>query len=131
MTPDSLHHAVMDAPAERSTRLAFVLPVAASSLFLEKIEADYDSRRLGAETSFSFPAEAPAAIETEDDARAAEAGVRDAVVAAAAEGADAVLVTCFSDPGVRSAAREVGVPVLGEGRPSIAATGAILARSAS
>lgn len=115
-------------PSRPTLRLALVLPVAESRSLLRKFEADYDSKALGAETTFRFPAIAPEVIETEEDARAAEAGVRDAVVQAVSEGADAVLVTCFSDPGVRSAACDVDVPVMGEGRPSIAATGALFDR---
>jgi allantoin racemase len=92
------------------------------------MQADYRADDLGTDTSFHFPAQAPAVIETAADARAAVEGVRDAVVRAVDQGADAVLVTCFTDPGVREAAIVVGVPVLGEGRPSIAATGAIFQR---
>jgi allantoin racemase len=112
----------------RRLRLALVLPVAEDRVFLEKIQVDYRATDLGVDTSYHFPAHAPAVIETVADAQAAEEGVRDAVVQAVAEGADAVLVTCFSDPGVRAAAIAVDVPVMGEGRPSIAATGANFAR---
>jgi allantoin racemase len=108
--------------------LALVLPIAEDQGFLAKIRADYPSSALGVETAYHFPADAPDVIETEADARAAADGVREAAVRAVADGADAVLVTCFSDPGVRSAALAVNVPVMGEGRPTIAATGAIFER---
>jgi allantoin racemase len=121
------HLEIQNVPA-RSPKLALVMPVAESAQFLRKIRADYDPSRLGVRTTFIFPASAPAAIESADDARAADAGVRDAVAQAVDRGADAVLVTCFSDPGVRSAAAAVDVPVLGEGRPTIAATGALFDR---
>lgn len=109
-------------------RMALVLPVAYDEVFLEKIRADYRSEDLGVEVSYRFPDAAPSVIETAADARAAEEGVRRAVLDAVADGADAVLVTCFSDPGVRAAASAVPVPVMGEGRPTIAAVAALFER---
>lgn len=101
------------------------MPVSESQDFLEKISCDYDADRLGADTAFCFADGAPESIETAEDAVAAEAGVVRSVQQAVVDGADAVLVACFSDPGVTAAARAVGVPVLGEGRPTIAAVGAM------
>lgn len=106
-------------------RLGVVMPVAESADFLEKIQTDYDAQRLGVQTGFWFADGAPQTIQTIEDAVAAEAGVVRSVRRAASEGADAVLVACFSDPGVTTSWPAAGVPVYGEGRPTIAAVGAM------
>ena len=114
--------------ARHRAHIAVVSPVTRTEAFLEKLRIDYDSRALGALTSFYFPEQAPAVIETAADARAAEAGITAEALAAAKSGANAIVVSCFSDPGVQAASAATGIPVLGEGRPSIAAAGALFDR---
>lgn len=108
--------------------VAVVMPVSESADFLAKIRCDYDADRLRATIRFSFADGAPQTIQTTADACAAEAGVVRSARQAVDAGADAVLVSCFSDPGVTLASRALGVPVLGEGRPTIAAVGALFSR---
>jgi allantoin racemase len=114
----------------RSTRrepiqLGVVIPVAESELVLRKIAADYDGSVLGADVSYYFAPGAPDTIASPADVEAAEAGVTLAAEDAASHGADAIIVACFSEPGVGKALTHTQVPVLGEGRPTLSAVGAI------
>jgi allantoin racemase len=67
----------------------------------------------GTEIRIRLPAHAPTSITCEyDDARAGP-GVLDQVLAAACEGADAVVINCTADTAVTAAREIVGIPVVG------------------
>ena len=61
----------------------------------------------------------PASIESEYDEALAAPGVLDLVAAAAADGVDAVFVSCFGDPGVAAARELVDIPVVGGFEPAM------------
>lgn len=111
-----------------AAHVAVVIPVGASAVVLDKMRADYSTARLGMESRFAFiDADLPS-IESPEDVRAAEEAVVRGVATVAAEGADSAIVACFSEPGVQAAARAVDIPVIGEGRVTVAAVGAIFER---
>ncbi|MEU2250613.1 aspartate/glutamate racemase family protein [Streptomyces sp. NPDC019224] len=60
-----------------------------------------------------------ASIESEYDEALAAPGILDAVREAAEEGADAVFVSCFGDPGVHAAREIVDIPVVGGFEPAV------------
>lgn len=59
----------------------------------------------------------PASIESFSDVASAVPGVVEQVTIAAAEGADAVFVSCFLDPGIAAARQVVDIPVVGGFEP--------------
>ncbi len=61
----------------------------------------------------------PASIECEYDVARAEAGILQAVKEAEERGADACLISCFSDPGLDAAREIVRIPVIGAGETSM------------
>lgn len=64
---------------------------------------------------YRFAGGGPMTVTSRDDATAAAPFVVAAVVSAAADGANAVVIDCADDPGVADARRRVGVPVVGAG----------------
>lgn len=61
----------------------------------------------------------PASIECEYDEALAAPPILQRVVEAAADGADAVFISCFGDPGVHAARELVDIPVVGGFEPAI------------
>lgn len=61
----------------------------------------------------------PASIESEYDELLAGPPIIDRVRQAAVDGADAVFVTCFGDPGVAAAREVVDIPVVGGFEPAV------------
>lgn len=77
-----------------------------------------DLRRLarpGVTLSYGFAGGGPSAVRTSADVRAAAPYVARAVVAAAAAGADAVVIDCTDQPGADEARAATSVPVVGAG----------------
>jgi allantoin racemase len=72
-------------------------------------------RRPGVELVYRCTGAGPKAVRSRDDAVAAAPHVVRAVVAAAAEAFDAVIVDCTADPGVHAARELVSIPVIGAG----------------
>jgi allantoin racemase len=60
-----------------------------------------------------------ASIESEYDEALAGPGILEAVQQAAADGADAVFITCFGDPAVHAAREVVDIPVVGGFEPAM------------
>jgi allantoin racemase len=60
-----------------------------------------------------------ASIESEYDEALAGPGILEAVQQAAADGADAVFITCFGDPAVHAAREIVDIPVVGGFEPAM------------
>lgn len=89
-----------------------------------KIAADLDAylgrlRSEGLDVTFRTLRTGPASIENELDAAIAVPGILEQVVQANKDGQDAVIISCFGDPGL-AAAREVSsIPVLGPGQTSM------------
>ncbi|MDX2482578.1 MAG: aspartate/glutamate racemase family protein [Pseudodonghicola sp.] len=71
--------------------------------------------------------DSPPAIETPEDDAAAVPHVLSAVRAAEAAGAEAAVIACFDDPGLREARAEVSIPVIGIGEAAFHAA-ALLGR---
>jgi allantoin racemase len=105
--------------------VAVIVPVPESDGILVKFRDDYEDRAPHVDTAFIFAAGGPDTIETAEDVLAAEQGVVRSAVNAAQGGVGAIVVACFSDPGVSAASHAVDVPVLGEGSSSLAAAGAM------
>ena len=109
-------------------RLGVVIPVDHSDLVLEKMREDYGAGALDAEARFYFADGAPPSIESPADVVAAEAGVAAAIGRARDDGVDVIVVGCFSEPGVEATAEPRAIPVIGEGRPTLAAVGGLFER---
>ena len=85
----------------------------------DEVEADLIRlRRPGVEVSYRCTGAGPRAILSGADTVAAAPHVVRVVVAAAAEGFDAVIVDCTDDPGVEAARAVVAIPVVGAGEAS-------------
>jgi Asp/Glu/hydantoin racemase len=100
--------------------MARVLVVGPTSEPWVAIAAEVDEdlarlRRPDVELTYRCTGAGPASIRSEDDVAAAAPFVVQAVIDAAAEGFDAVIVDCTSDPGVDAARRMVTIPVIGPG----------------
>lgn len=80
------------------------------------VEADLARlARPGVELTYRCTGAGPVAIHSDEDAESAAPFVVQAIVAAAAEGFDAVIVDCTADPGVVAARELVRIPVVGAG----------------
>lgn len=85
----------------------------------DEVEADLVRlRRTGVDVSYRCTGAGPRAIRSGADTEEAAPHVVRAVVAAAAEGFDAVIVDCTDDPGVEAARAVVDIPVVGAGEAS-------------
>src|SRR5699024_295355 len=71
--------------------------------------------RPNVEVSYRCTGDGPVAIHTDEDAIEAAPHVVRAVIDAAHEGFDAVIVDCTADPGVVEARQAVTIPVVGAG----------------
>ena len=74
-----------------------------------------------AEIHIASPRQGPRAVESASDVAMVFPHLREAAQSWAAEGLDAVVVGCFSDPGVEALAEISGVPVIGPGEAGILA----------
>lgn len=89
-----------------------------------KIAADLDAylgqlQAKGLDVTFRTLRTGPASIENELDAAIAVPGILEQVVQANKDGQDAVIISCFGDPGL-AAAREVSnIPVFGPGQTAM------------
>jgi Asp/Glu/hydantoin racemase len=82
----------------------------------DEVVADVDRlRRPGVEVSYRCTGAGPKAVRSRADVIAAAPHVVRAVIAAAAEAFDAVIVDCTDDPGVKTAREMVTIPVIGAG----------------
>jgi allantoin racemase len=73
----------------------------------------------GTEVEIRRIAKGTASIESEYDEALAGPGILAEVAAAAADGADAVFITCFGDPAVHAAREFVDIPVVGGFEPAM------------
>ena len=110
------HHPQSRSPVARLK----VLLVGPTSAPWATIEADVDAdlarlARPGVELSYRCTGAGPATIHSDEDSAAAAPFVVQTVVAAEAEGFDAVIVDCTADPGVAAARKVVQIPVVGAG----------------
>lgn len=107
-------------------RVLFIGPTSAT---WESIAAEVDAdmarlARPGVVLTYRCTGAGPTDVRTLHDARAAAPFVVQSIVAAAAEGFDAVIVDCTADPGVAEARQLVDIAVVGAGeamRSAIAA----------
>ncbi|MEU5144971.1 aspartate/glutamate racemase family protein [Streptomyces sp. NPDC021139] len=100
-------------------KLTVVLPVITDA-FTEEVRREVGAWvSPGTEVEVRRIARGTASIESEYDEALAAPGILDAVHEAAAEGADAVFVSCFGDPGVQAAREIVDIPVVGGFEPAV------------
>ncbi|MGX1122253.1 Asp/Glu/hydantoin racemase [Streptomyces ambofaciens] len=100
-------------------QLTVVLPVITDA-FTEEVRREVGAWvSPGTEVEVRRIARGTASIESEYDEALAAPGILDAVREAAAEGADAVFVSCFGDPGVQAAREIVDIPVVGGFEPAV------------
>lgn len=69
----------------------------------------------GATVQIGLPDSGPASVESRTDAALTVPALLRGVVQAEKDGFDAVIVSCFSDPGMEAARELVSIPVLGSG----------------
>ncbi|MFF0587423.1 aspartate/glutamate racemase family protein [Streptomyces sp. NPDC003781] len=99
-------------------KLTVVLPVITDA-FTEEVRREVGAWvSPGTEVEVRRIARGTASIESEYDEALAAPGILDAV-REAAEGADAVFVSCFGDPGVQAAREIVDIPVVGGFEPAV------------
>lgn len=73
----------------------------------------------GVEVDVGLPRSGPGAVESRTDAALTVPELLHGVVAAEKDGYDAVIVSCYSDPGMEAARELVSIPVLGSGQASM------------
>ena len=117
MNPIVTHHHPQSRSPVARLKVLLVGPTSAPWATIEAdVEADLARlARPGVELSYRCTGAGPATIHSDDDAAAAAPFVVQTVVAAAAEGIDAVIVDCTADPGVAAARKVVQIPVVGAG----------------
>ena len=98
-------------------RVLLIGPTSKSwSAVAEEVDADLARlARPNVELSYRCTGAGPLAIHTDEDAITAAPHVVRAVVDAAADGFDAVIVDCTADPGVVEARQAVTIPIVGAG----------------
>jgi Asp/Glu/hydantoin racemase len=106
--------------ADEASRAVRVLLIGPTSIpygeIATEVEADLSRlARPGVELSYRCTGAGPRSIRSDDDAAAAAPHVLAAVVTAAADGFDAVIVDCVHDPGVADARGAVDIVVIGPG----------------
>ncbi|MFF4792771.1 aspartate/glutamate racemase family protein [Streptomyces sp. NPDC001276] len=100
-------------------KLTVVLPVITDA-FTEEVRKEVGAWTApGTEVEVRRIARGTASIESEYDEALAGPGILDAVREAAEDGADAVFVSCFGDPGVHAAREVVDIPVVGGFEPAV------------
>ncbi|MFF2327329.1 MULTISPECIES: aspartate/glutamate racemase family protein [unclassified Streptomyces] len=100
-------------------KLTIVIPVI-SDAFTEEVRKEVAGWvSPGTEIDVRRIARGTASIESEYDEALAAPGILDAVRAAAEDGADAVFISCFGDPGVHAAREIVDIPVVGGFEPAV------------
>lgn len=100
-------------------KLTVVLPVITDA-FTEEVRREVAAWAApGTEIDVRRIARGTASIESEYDEALAGPGILDAVREAERDGADAVFVSCFGDPGVHAAREIVGIPVVGGFEPAV------------
>ncbi len=88
------------------------------------IEADLERylgglQQQGADVSYATLRIGPASIETETDAALAVPGILEQVALAQQDGVDAVIISCFGDPGLVAAREISNILVLGPGQTAM------------
>lgn len=100
-------------------QLTVVLPVVTDA-FTEEVHREVGAwASPGTAVEVRRIARGTASIESEYDEALAGPGILDAVREAAEDGADAVFVSCFGDPGVHAAREIVDIPVVGGFEPAV------------
>ncbi|MGW0812911.1 aspartate/glutamate racemase family protein [Streptomyces viridiviolaceus] len=100
-------------------KLTVVLPVITDA-FTKEVRREVGAWVTpGTEVEVRRIARGTASIESEYDEALAGPGILDAVREAAEDGADAVFVSCFGDPGVQAAREIVDLPVVGGFEPAV------------
>lgn len=76
---------------------------------------------LGSDTTvdFAVPRQGPASVETRADAAVTVPALLEAVVQAEKDGYDAVIISCFSDPGLDACREMVSIPVTASAQASM------------
>ena len=69
----------------------------------------------GVSVEIGLPRASPPAVESRTDAALSVPELLESVVTAEREGFDAIVISCFSDPGLEAARELVSIPVLGSG----------------
>jgi allantoin racemase len=106
-------------------RLLYQMTTAKQNTDLGQAEVDrrlaYARSLVGPDTEvdFAVPKEGPGSIETRADAAAAVPALIDAVRRAEANGYDAVIISCFSDPGLDACREMVSIPVTASAQASM------------
>lgn len=77
----------------------------------------------GVEVDLGLPSSGPSSVESRTDAALTVPEFLKAAVAAEQDGYDAIVVSCFSDPGMDAARELVSIPVLGSGICAMHAAG--------
>ena len=111
--------------ATRAVRLLYQMVTAKQNTDLGQAEVDrrlaYARSLVGPQTSIDIavPASGPGAIESRADAAVAVPALLESVVAAERNGYDAVIISCFSDPGLEACRELVSIPVTASGQASM------------
>ena len=73
----------------------------------------------GVDVDVGLPESGPGSVESRTDAALTVPALLRSVVAAERDGFDAIIVSCYSDPGMEAARELVSIPVLGSGQVSM------------
>lgn len=109
----------------RTVRLLYQMTTAKQNTDLGQAEVDrrlsYARSLVGPDTvvDFGVPAEGPGSIETRADAAVVVPALIDAVRRAQDNGYDAVIISCFSDPGLDACREMVSIPVTASAQASM------------
>lgn len=110
-------------------RIRILLPVLPSDALRDKAEAEYRAVAGDrAEVSVACLANGTATIESDFDIALSQPETITLARDAEAEGIDACIVGCFSDPGLQGARELVSIPVIGEGQAGLHATSLLAGR---
>jgi allantoin racemase len=110
-------------------RIRILLPVLPSPALADKAAAEY-AQAAGnkAEISIACLRNGTATIESDLDIALSQPETMRLAIEAEADGIDACIVACFSDPGVDGAREAVSIPVIGEGQAALHAASLLAGR---
>jgi allantoin racemase len=104
----------------KTVNIRVVIPVLHSDELVEKCRHEYDSAAgPGVAMSYVSLASGTSTIESKLDLALAQPDTIRCCIEAEREGADAVVIACFGDPGADGAKEATGIPIVGEGEAAL------------
>jgi allantoin racemase len=100
-------------------KLRVIAPIVLSGTTPDSVEEYLRAAPPGCQVEVTFLDRGPASIESEYEESLAVPDIVAKTRAAAADGADAVIISCMLDPGVKAAREHVSIPVLGPAQVSM------------